>query len=87
MRAGFAQPQRRRLSKLAGRWSQTLGSVNRMRGNRYNLEEWEILITYMESNFSMRVVKYWKKLPREVVRSPSLEMFKTRLDIALGKLL
>jgi len=29
---------------------------------------------------------YWKRLPKEVVDAPSLEAFKTRLDVALGSL-
>ncbi|KFQ39904.1 hypothetical protein N332_01995, partial [Mesitornis unicolor] len=33
--------------------------------------------------FTGRVVKYWKGLPREVVKSPSLELFKRRGDMAL----
>lgn len=52
-----------------------------------NLEEWEILITYKENNFSTRVVKYWKKLLRELVEPSSLEVFKTRLDVDVGNLL
>ncbi|KFV11621.1 hypothetical protein N340_04219, partial [Tauraco erythrolophus] len=36
--------------------------------------------------FTVRVVRYWNRLPREVVDSPSLEVFKARLDEALGNL-
>ena len=37
--------------------------------------------------FTDRVVRCWKlRLPREAMDAPSLEVFKTRLDGALGSL-
>ena len=36
--------------------------------------------------FTQRVVTYWNRLPREVVDAPLLEVFKPRLDVALGSL-
>ena len=36
--------------------------------------------------FTKRVVECWNRLPGEAVDAPSLEVFKTRLDEALGSL-
>lgn len=35
----------------------------------------------------MRVVEHWHRLAREVLESPSFDVFKTQLDMALCSLL
>jgi len=41
----------------------------------------------MRKIFPLRVMEPWNRLPREVVESPSLEIFKTHLDKVLCSLL
>jgi len=36
--------------------------------------------------FTMRVVRHWHRLPKEVVAAPSLEVLKARLDEAWSNL-
>ena len=36
--------------------------------------------------FTERAVRCWNRLPREAVDAPSLQVFKVRLDEALGNL-
>ena len=44
--------------------------------------------THIQKNFfTVRVTEHWNRLPREVVESPSMEIFKTHLDTYLCDLL
>ncbi|KFM08473.1 hypothetical protein AS27_06468, partial [Aptenodytes forsteri] len=52
----------------------------KLKGGRFRLD-------IRKKFFTLRVVKHWNRLPREVVDAPSLETFQVRLDGALSNLI
>ena len=54
------------------------------RGSRHKLKHSRFPLNIRKHFFTVRVKEYWHRLPREVVESPSLEISKSHLDMALG---
>ncbi|RMC01664.1 hypothetical protein DUI87_21677 [Hirundo rustica rustica] len=59
-------------------------ATDRMRGYSLKLCQGKYKLHVRKKFFTRRVIKYWNGLPREMVESPSLDMFKKRLDVAVG---
>ena len=60
---------------------------DRTRRNVFKLKEDRFRLDIRKKSFTVRVVRHWDGLPRDVVDAPSLENFKVKLGKTLGNLI
>jgi len=53
---------------------------DRRRGKGHKLKLRKFCLNMRKNFFTLRVMEHWNRLPREVVESPSLEIFQIRPD-------
>lgn len=53
-----------------------------MRGDSLKLCHERFRLDIRKNSFTKRIVRNWKRLPREGMESPALKVFKKRVDVA-----
>jgi len=56
---------------------------DRMRGNGLELHQGRFRLDIRKNFLTKRAIEHWNRLPREAVESPSLEVFKRHVEVAL----
>ena len=66
--------------KVERKWSQALFSDVQWQGKRHKLKHRRFRLNISKHLFTVRVTEHWHRLSREIMESPSLELFKSCLD-------
>ena len=59
---------------------------NRTRDNGFKLKQGKFRLDLRKKFFTVRVVRHWNRLAKEVINAPSLAVFEARLDRTLGNM-
>ncbi|GAB0184611.1 hypothetical protein GRJ2_000926400 [Grus japonensis] len=65
----------------------TRSHMERTRGNGYKLHQERFHLDINPKFFTVGAINHWNNLPRDVVESPSLEVFEMQLDRMLDNLI